>query len=103
MEKVIDGKTYEFVKDKELCISCKGCAFENRLDCVSINVKSCLDIGGIWKLKSSDTPAWLETLWNINPGIAERAQEDIKKMQSEVAKIHSEIQSLKSEIEKRNE
>jgi len=28
--------------------------------------------------KMKNKPAWLETLWNVNPGLAEKAEKDLK-------------------------
>lgn len=34
-----------------------------------------------------ELPGWLETLWNINPGLAEKAEKDYQSLKEEIQKI----------------
>lgn len=41
-------------------------------------------------MEKFDSPAWLETLWNINPSLAERAEKDVQEWQKIENKLHSD-------------
>lgn len=43
---------------------------------------------------SKEIPGWLETLWNINPCLAERAEKDYKKLKEEITELEYELLNI---------
>lgn len=39
--------------------------------------------------QAKDIPGWLETLWNINPGLAEKAENDYQKLKEKINELKS--------------